>query len=36
MVSGRYTGDPIFILVALSLAACAALYTTIAIYRWPP
>ena len=33
MVSGRYTGDPIFILVALSLAACAALYTTIAIYR---
>jgi hypothetical protein len=32
-VSGRYTGDPIFILVALSLAAAAALYTTIAIYR---
>lgn len=33
MVSGRYSGDPVFILVALSLAACAALYTTIAIYR---
>lgn len=32
-VSGRYTGDPVFILVALSLAALAALYTTIAIYR---
>ncbi len=33
MVSGRYTGDPIFILVALSLSLCAAVYTTIAIYR---
>ncbi len=32
-ISGRYTGDPVFILVALSLAALAALYTTIAIYR---
>lgn len=32
-VSGRYTGDPVFILVALSLAAVTAFYTTIAIYR---
>lgn len=33
VTSGRYTGDPVFILVALSLAALTAAYTTIAIYR---
>jgi hypothetical protein len=33
LISGRYSGDPVFLLVILSLAVTTALITTLAIFR---